>query len=76
MKSTNKKETDDVKRDSVERWVKGNLCKVTEKTFILKYLGKIVWKLLLQDRLFFKITKYQGFGNNQVNLYEFFFPGT
>jgi hypothetical protein len=32
-----------------------------------------IWKLSLQDRFMFKIMIYQGFWNNQVNLYEFSF---
>jgi hypothetical protein len=41
---------------------------------ISNYSGRIVWKLSLQDRFFFQITNYQGFWNNQINLYEFFSP--
>jgi hypothetical protein len=44
------------------------------KLFILNYLGRIVWKLSLQGS-FFCITNYQGFQNNQVNVYEFFSLG-
>jgi hypothetical protein len=32
-------------------------------------LGRIVWKFSLQGRFFFRITSYQGFLNNQVNIY-------
>jgi hypothetical protein len=32
-----------------------------------KLLGSTVWKLLLQDRFFFRITNYQGVQNNQVH---------
>jgi hypothetical protein len=46
------------------------------KLFILSYLGRIVWKLSLQDKFFLQITNYQSFQNNQVNLYKFFFLGT
>jgi hypothetical protein len=46
------------------------------KLFISNYLGRFVWKLSLQRRFFFRITNYQGFQNNQVNLYEFFLLDT
>jgi hypothetical protein len=39
--------------------------------FILNYLGRNVWKLSLQGRFLFLIMNYQGFWNNQVNLYDF-----
>jgi len=43
---------------------------------ILNYVGRTVLKLSLQDRFLFRITTYQHFRNNKVNLYEFFFLGT
>jgi hypothetical protein len=46
------------------------------KLFILNYLGIIVWKLSQQGRCFFWSMNYQGFWNNQANLYEFFLLGT
>jgi hypothetical protein len=44
-------------------------CKKTTITVKLR-------KLPLQGKVFFQITNYQGFRNNQVNLYEFFLLGT
>jgi hypothetical protein len=49
-----------------------------EKEFwivISNYLGRIICKLSLQDRLFFWIIIYHGFWNNQVIFYAFFFVG-
>jgi hypothetical protein len=33
-------------------------------------------EIIITRRFFFQITNYQGFWNNQVNLYEFFLLGT
>jgi hypothetical protein len=44
------------------------------KLFISNYLGRFVWKLSVQGQFFFQITIYQGFTNNQVNLWGFFSP--
>jgi hypothetical protein len=46
------------------------------KLFIFNYLVRIVWKLSLQGTFFIRITNYQGFQNNRVNLYEFYLRGT
>jgi hypothetical protein len=33
-------------------------------------------KIITTGQIFFRITNYQGFWNNQVNFYEFFLLGT
>jgi hypothetical protein len=46
-----------------------------ESYCISNYLERTVCKLGIQGRFFFQTANYQGFRNNQVNLYGFFLLG-